>query len=52
MLTAIGLVVPCKGVSPFRGRFLEIAEACVLPTPIPVCLAVLDPHQSIRALIS
>ncbi|MGQ7752551.1 type VII secretion integral membrane protein EccD [Streptomyces sp. WC2508] len=52
LITAIGLIVPRKGVTPFWGRFLEIAEACVLLTLIPLCLAVFDLYRSIRALTS
>ncbi|MEU8673053.1 type VII secretion integral membrane protein EccD [Streptomyces sp. NPDC048560] len=52
LITAIGLIVPRKGVAPFWGRFLEIAEACVLLTLVPLCLAVFDVYTSIRALTS
>ncbi|MFF8915841.1 type VII secretion integral membrane protein EccD [Streptomyces sp. NPDC015032] len=52
LITAIGLIVPRKGVTPFWGRFLEIAEACVLLTLMPLCLAVFDLYHSIRALTS
>ncbi|WP_406386769.1 type VII secretion integral membrane protein EccD [Streptomyces sp. NBC_01618] len=52
LITAIGLIVPRKGVTPFWGRFLEIAEACVLLTLMPLCLAVFDVYHSIRALTS
>ncbi|MFV5996726.1 type VII secretion integral membrane protein EccD [Streptomyces sp. NPDC056231] len=52
VITAIGLIVPRRGVTPFWGRFLEIAEACVLLTLIPLCLAVFDLYHSIRALTS
>jgi type VII secretion integral membrane protein EccD len=52
VITAIGLIVPRKGVTPFWGRFLEIAESCVLLTLIPLCLAVFDVYHSIRALTS
>ncbi len=52
LITAIGLIVPRKGVTPFWGRFLEIAEACVLLTLLPLCLAVFDVYHSIRALTS
>ncbi|MDN3297423.1 type VII secretion integral membrane protein EccD [Streptomyces ficellus] len=52
LLTAIGLIVPRKGVTPFWGRFLEIAETFVLLTLIPLCLAVFDVYHSIRALTS
>ncbi|MGW2845357.1 type VII secretion integral membrane protein EccD [Streptomyces sp. NPDC001274] len=50
LVTAIGLIVPRKGVTPFWGRFLEIAEAAVLLTLIPLCLAVLDLYRAVRAL--
>ncbi|WP_336323816.1 type VII secretion integral membrane protein EccD [Streptomyces lavendofoliae] len=52
LITAIGLIVPRKGVTPFWGRFLEIAESFVLLTLIPLCLAVFDVYHSIRALTS
>lgn len=52
LITAIGLIVPRKGVTPFWGRFLEIAEAGVLLTLLPLCLAVFDVYHSIRALAS
>ncbi|GAA3078996.1 type VII secretion integral membrane protein EccD [Streptomyces roseofulvus] len=52
LLTAIGLIVPRKGVTPFWGRFLEIAETFVLLTLLPLCLAVFDVYHSIRALTS
>ncbi|MFI9625829.1 type VII secretion integral membrane protein EccD [Streptomyces sp. NPDC052042] len=50
LVIAIGLIVPRKGVTPFWGRFLEIAEACVLLTLMPLCLAVFDLYHSIRSL--
>ncbi|MEU7024494.1 type VII secretion integral membrane protein EccD [Streptomyces sp. NPDC046203] len=52
LLTAIGLIVPRKGVTPFWGRFLEVAETFVLLTLLPLCLAVFDVYHSIRALTS
>ncbi|AXG80617.1 type VII secretion integral membrane protein EccD [Streptomyces paludis] len=52
LITAIALIVPRKGVTPFWGRFLEIAEAFVLLTLVPLCLAVFDVYHSIRALTS
>ncbi|MFF2524589.1 type VII secretion integral membrane protein EccD [Streptomyces liangshanensis] len=52
LITAIGLIVPRKGVTPFWGRFLEIAESCVLLTLVPLCLAVFDVYHSIRAMTS
>ncbi|MGI5357817.1 type VII secretion integral membrane protein EccD [Streptomyces sp. CA-252508] len=52
LITAIGLIVPRKGVTPFWGRFLEIAETFVLLTLIPLCLAVFDVYHAIRAMTS
>ncbi|MDQ0940324.1 type VII secretion integral membrane protein EccD [Streptomyces sp. V1I1] len=52
LITAIGLIVPRAGVTPFWGRFLEIAETFVLLTLVPLCLAVFDVYHSIRALTS
>lgn len=52
LIIAIGLIVPRKGVTPFWGRFLEIAETVVLLTLVPLCLAVFDVYHSIRALTS
>ncbi|MEU7283245.1 type VII secretion integral membrane protein EccD [Streptomyces sp. NPDC045431] len=52
LIVSIGLIVPRKGVTPFWGRFLEIAESFVLLTLVPLCLAVFDVYHSIRALTS
>ncbi|WP_328682179.1 type VII secretion integral membrane protein EccD [Streptomyces sp. NBC_00322] len=52
VITAIGLIVPRKGVTPFWGRSLEIAEAAVLLTLVPLCLAVFDVYHAIRAMTS
>lgn len=52
LITAIGLVVPGKGVTPFWGRFLEIFETFVLLTLIPLCLAVLEVYSAARGLTS
>ncbi|MGW4034225.1 type VII secretion integral membrane protein EccD [Streptomyces sp. NPDC004838] len=52
LITAIGLIVPRKGVTPFWGRFLEIAETFVLLTLLPLCLAVFDVYHAIRAMTS
>ncbi|MFF8833528.1 type VII secretion integral membrane protein EccD [Streptomyces sp. NPDC015131] len=52
LITAIGLIVPRKGVTPFWGRFLEIAETFVLLTLLPLCLAVFDVYHAIRATTS
>ncbi|WNZ08281.1 type VII secretion integral membrane protein EccD [Streptomyces sp. 11x1] len=50
LLTAIGLIIPQKGLSPFWGRLLDIAEAVVLLTLIPLCLAVLGVLTKVRSL--
>jgi type VII secretion integral membrane protein EccD len=52
LIVAIGLIVPNKGVTPFWGRFLEIAEGFFLLTLVPLCLAVFDVYHAIRALTS
>ncbi|MFD5429375.1 type VII secretion integral membrane protein EccD [Streptomyces sp. NPDC127084] len=48
ILIAIALIVPQKGLSPFWGRMLDIAESLVLLSLIPVCLAVLDVYSRVR----
>ncbi|MEU3371752.1 type VII secretion integral membrane protein EccD [Streptomyces sp. NPDC006711] len=50
LVTAIALIVPDRGVSPFWGRFLEIAEGAVLLTLLPLTLAVFDVYARARAL--
>jgi type VII secretion integral membrane protein EccD len=52
LVTSIGLVTPRRGVTPFWGRFLEIAETFVLLTLIPLALAVFDVYASARAMTS
>ncbi|WP_374196038.1 type VII secretion integral membrane protein EccD [Streptomyces sp. TS71-3] len=52
LTTAIGLIIPNKGISPFWGRFLEIAEGFVLLTLVPLTLAVFDVYASARAMTS
>ncbi|MDT0402331.1 type VII secretion integral membrane protein EccD [Streptomyces edwardsiae] len=48
--TAIGLVVPRRGLSPFWGRFLDLAESAVLLTLVPLCLAALGVLTAVRAM--
>lgn len=48
--TAIGLIVPRKGVTPFWARFLEIFETFVLLTLLPLCLAVMDVYSQARSM--
>ncbi|MET8030224.1 type VII secretion integral membrane protein EccD [Streptomyces avermitilis] len=52
LVTAIGLVTPKRGVTPFWGRFLEIAESFVLLTLIPLALAVFDVYARARTMTS
>jgi type VII secretion integral membrane protein EccD len=52
LLVAIGLIVPRKGVSPFWGRSLDLAEGAVLLSLVPLCLAVLKVYSSVRGLSS
>ncbi|MFK4598534.1 type VII secretion integral membrane protein EccD [Streptomyces pristinaespiralis] len=52
LITAIGLVIPKKGLSPFWGRLLDIAEGAVLLSLVPLCLAVLDVYNAARSLTS
>ncbi|WP_307624257.1 type VII secretion integral membrane protein EccD [Streptomyces sp. V3I7] len=48
LLIAIALIVPQKGLSPFWGRMLDLADSLVLLSLIPVCLAVLDIYGRVR----
>ncbi|MFJ7049640.1 type VII secretion integral membrane protein EccD [Streptomyces sp. NPDC101112] len=50
LITAIGLIVPRGGLTPFWGRFLEIFEGFVLLTLIPLALAVFDVYTAARAM--
>ncbi|MGW4289214.1 type VII secretion integral membrane protein EccD [Streptomyces sp. NPDC004673] len=52
LVTAIALIIPRRGVTPFWGRFLEIAESFVLLTLIPLALAVFDVYARARAMTS
>ncbi|MEV6652761.1 type VII secretion integral membrane protein EccD [Streptomyces sp. NPDC051219] len=52
LLTAIGLIIPRKGLSPFWGRLLDLAEGAVLLSLVPLCLAVLDVFNAARSLTS
>uniref|UniRef100_UPI0031E47BFB type VII secretion integral membrane protein EccD n=1 Tax=Streptomyces hawaiiensis TaxID=67305 RepID=UPI0031E47BFB len=50
LVTTIGLITPRRGVTPFWGRFLEIAESVVLLTLIPLALAVFDVYAQVRSM--
>ncbi|MFF1453464.1 type VII secretion integral membrane protein EccD [Streptomyces sp. NPDC058274] len=52
LVTAIGLITPRRGLTPFWGRFLEIAESFVLLTLVPLALAVFDVYGQARAMTS
>ncbi|MER5728446.1 type VII secretion integral membrane protein EccD [Streptomyces sp. NPDC002138] len=52
LLAMIALVIPRKGLSPFWGRLLDLTEAAVLLSLVPLCLAVLDVYSSARSLTS
>ncbi|MGW1764373.1 type VII secretion integral membrane protein EccD [Streptomyces sp. NPDC002073] len=52
LLTGTALVIPRKGLSPFWGRLLDLTEAAVLLSLVPLCLAVLDVYAAARSLTS
>lgn len=52
LVTALGLILPRGGLTPFWGRFLEIAEGFVLLTLIPLALAVFDVYGAARSMTS
>jgi type VII secretion integral membrane protein EccD len=50
LVTLIGLIAPRSGLSPFWGRFMELAEGFVLLTLVPLALAVFDVYATVRAM--
>ena len=52
LLTAIALIVPRAGLTPFWGRLLDLLEMLVLLSLTPMCLAVLDVYTSARSMTS
>ncbi|WP_081236551.1 type VII secretion integral membrane protein EccD [Streptomyces viridosporus] len=50
LITAIGLMASRSGLTPFWGRFLEIAEGFVLLTLVPLALAVFDVYATVRSM--
>ncbi|MFJ8014787.1 type VII secretion integral membrane protein EccD [Streptomyces sp. NPDC096339] len=52
LLAGIALVIPRKGLSPFWGRLLDLTEAAVLLSLVPLALAVLDVYSRARSLTS
>lgn len=51
LITAIGLIIPRKGLSPFWGRFLDLAEGAVLMALVPLCLATLGVLTEVRSMV-
>ncbi|MFR9799763.1 type VII secretion integral membrane protein EccD [Streptomyces sp. MS06] len=52
LVTAIGLTAARSGLTPFWGRFTEIAEGFVLLTLVPLALAVFDVYATARSMTS
>lgn len=52
LLAGIALVIPRKGLSPFWGRLLDLTEAAVLLSLVPLTLAALDVYARVRSLTS
>ncbi|KKD02844.1 type VII secretion integral membrane protein EccD [Streptomyces sp. WM6386] len=52
LVTAIGLIASRGGLTPFWGRFMEIAEGFVLLTLVPLALAVFDVYATVRSMTS
>ncbi|MFF4660212.1 type VII secretion integral membrane protein EccD [Streptomyces sp. NPDC001381] len=52
IVTAIGLIASRGGLTPFWGRFMEIAEGFVLLTLVPLALAVFDVYATARSMTS
>ncbi|RII08020.1 hypothetical protein DSC45_34035 [Streptomyces sp. YIM 130001] len=52
LFATTGLVVSRRGTTPFWGRLLEIVEAALLLTLVPLCLAVLGVYHGVRAMTS
>ncbi|MDK1476956.1 type VII secretion integral membrane protein EccD [Streptomyces sp. 549] len=49
-VTAIGLIVPRAGLTPFWGRLLDLGEGLVLLSLTPLALAVLDVYTAARSM--
>ncbi|MCM2413528.1 MULTISPECIES: type VII secretion integral membrane protein EccD [unclassified Streptomyces] len=52
LLIGIALIIPKKGLSPFWGRFSDLAEVVLLLALVPLCLAVLDLYSAARGMTS
>ncbi|SCK37566.1 type VII secretion integral membrane protein EccD [Streptomyces sp. WMMB 714] len=51
LVSAIGLIVPRTGLTPFWGRVMELTETFVLLSLIPLCLAVLNVYADVRGSV-
>ncbi|MBL1088605.1 MULTISPECIES: type VII secretion integral membrane protein EccD [Streptomyces] len=52
LVTTVALTVPKKGLTPFWGRVLDLADGLLLLTLMPLCLAVLDLYSRARSMTS
>ncbi|WP_052852114.1 type VII secretion integral membrane protein EccD [Streptomyces avicenniae] len=52
LTTAVALIVPRVGLTPFWGRVVDLLEGAVLLSLTPLCLAVLDVYAEARGLTS
>ncbi|MFE1172128.1 type VII secretion integral membrane protein EccD [Streptomyces sp. NPDC058773] len=52
LLTLVALTVPERGLTPFWGRALDLADGLLLLTLLPLCLAVLDLYGRARSMTS
>ncbi|MER6047248.1 type VII secretion integral membrane protein EccD [Streptomyces sp. NPDC001793] len=52
LVTTVALTVPKKGLTPFWGRVLDLADGFLLLSLMPLCLAVLDLYSLARSMTS
>ncbi|MFF4602697.1 type VII secretion integral membrane protein EccD [Streptomyces sp. NPDC001339] len=52
LVTTVALTVPKKGLTPFWGRVLDLADGFLLLSLMPLCLAVLDLYSRARSMTS
>ena len=48
LLAMVATTVPTRGLSPFWGRFMDVFEATLMISVVPLCLAVLDLYDKLR----
>ncbi|MDT3398182.1 type VII secretion integral membrane protein EccD [Streptomyces sp. B1866] len=51
VVVAVALIVPKKGLTPFWGRFGDLAEGALLLSVTPLCLAVMDVYSTARSMV-